>query len=419
MAVKTYEKTNSEKLSANFKVSEFRCKGTGCCDTILIDDELVATLQKIRDHFGVAITINSGYRCPAHNKKVGGASASQHVKGKAADIVVKGVKPAEVAKYAESIGVKGIGLYETDSDGYFVHVDTRANKSFWYGQKNEYRSTFGGAVKQVTGTPSTGSESDEKTIWNYMLGKLGNEYGVAGLMGNLYAESALRSNNLQGTYERKLGFTDATYTEAVDSGEYDNFVRDSAGYGLAQWTYWTRKQRLYDFALEAGKSICDFSMQLDFLCEEMSTNYSSVWNSLKNAKSVREASDIVLTKFEMPSDMGESMRLKRASYGQKYYDKYAAPKVEPAKTLYAEKKNPALAGTYKVIAPGGLNLRSGAGTNHKAIGVLKPGAKVINYGYYSVASNGRKWLYVQVADGTEGFKNGTVGFCSLTYLKRN
>ena len=417
MAVKTYDKTNTEKLSANFKVSEFKCKGTGCCDTILIDEELVTTLQRIRDHFGVSVNINSGYRCPVHNKSVGSKSTSQHAKGKAADIVVKGVKPAEVAKYAESIGVRGIGLYETDSDGHFTHIDTRTKKAFWYGQKNESRTTFGGAAKPVVGTPSTGSESDEKTIWNYLMGKLDNEYAVAGLMGNLYAESALRSNNLQGTYERKLEFTDTTYTEAVDSGEYDNFVRDSAGYGLAQWTYWTRKQKLYDFAKKSGKSICDLNMQLEFLCEEMSTNYkTSVWTPIKAAKSVREASDIVLTKFEQPGDMGESVQIKRASYGQKYYDKYAAKPEVPEKkqetnVMYAEKRDKALSGTYKVTASGGLNIRAGAGTKYKSIGVLKYNSKVQNYGYYSVASNGRKWLYVETPD-------GTIGFCSTAYLKK-
>lgn len=98
-------------------------------------------------------------------------------------------------------------------------------------------------VTPVTGTPSTGSESDEKRMWDYLLDKLGNEYGVAGLMGNIYAESALRSNNLQNSYETKLGYTDATYTAAVDNGTYTNFVRDSAGYGLAQWTYYSRNKK--------------------------------------------------------------------------------------------------------------------------------------------------------------------------------
>lgn len=147
MAVKTYPKTSKNKLQNNFTVNEFACHGNGCCTTVKIDDSLAAYVQKIRDHFGKPVTINSGYRCPTHNKAVGGASGSYHAKGMAADIVVQGVAPAEVAKYAESIGIKGIGLYETAKDGYFVHVDTRTSKSFWYGQGQAYRSTFGSAVE--------------------------------------------------------------------------------------------------------------------------------------------------------------------------------------------------------------------------------------------------------------------------------
>ena len=145
MAIKTYSKVSRAKLSDNFKVNEFKCKGRGCCATVLIDEKLVEYLQKIRDHFGKPVTINSAYRCATHNKKVGGASGSRHTKGQAADIKVEGVTPAEVAKYAESIGIKGIGLYETDKDGHFVHIDTRSTKSFWYGQAQAKRDTFGGA----------------------------------------------------------------------------------------------------------------------------------------------------------------------------------------------------------------------------------------------------------------------------------
>lgn len=145
MAVKTYQKGSKEKLSKNFKVSEFACNGKDCCTTVLIDEQLVKYLQQIRDHFGKPITITSAYRCTTHNKKVGGATGSRHAKGQAADFGIAGVKPAEIAKYAESIGIKGIGLYETAKDGYFVHIDTREKKSFWYGQGQAYRATFGGA----------------------------------------------------------------------------------------------------------------------------------------------------------------------------------------------------------------------------------------------------------------------------------
>jgi hypothetical protein len=154
------------------------------------------------------------------------------------------------------------------------------------------------------------------------VSKIGNEYGAAGLMGNLNAECALRSNNLQQTYEKSLGYTDETYTAAVDNGTYTNFVKDSAGYGLAQWTYWSRKEMLLNFAKEAKKSIGDCQMQLEFLWYELSKNYKSTLEVLKNATSVREASDIVLHKYEAPADQSEAVEIKRAGYGQKYYNKF-------------------------------------------------------------------------------------------------
>lgn len=157
MAIKIYNKTDKTKLSANFKVAEFACHGKGCCSTVKIDSALVSYLQKIRDHFGKPVTINSGYRCATHNKAVGGASGSKHAQGMAADIAVKDVAPAEVAKYAESIGIKGIGLYETAKDGYFVHIDTRTSKSFWYGQGQARRTTFGGASSNATTEEKTAS----------------------------------------------------------------------------------------------------------------------------------------------------------------------------------------------------------------------------------------------------------------------
>lgn len=175
----------------------------------------------------------------------------------------------------------------------------------------------------TTGTPSTGSSADEKTIWNFLKGKGLNDYAVAGIMGNLNAESALRSNNLQQTYERILGYTDDTYTAAVDNGSYTNFVNDCAGYGLAQWTYWSRKQNLLNYAKENNKSIADLTMQLEFLWKELQ-GYKTVMTTLNSATSVKEASDIVLVKYEAPADQSDTMKAKRASYGQKYYDKYAA-----------------------------------------------------------------------------------------------
>ena len=328
MAIKTYAKGSSTKLSTNFNSSEFDCHGSGCCSSTLVDDKLVTYLQQIREHFGKPVNISSGYRCATHNKNIGGATNSRHSKGQAADIYITGVTPAEIAKYAESIGILGIGLYETNSDGFFVHVDTRETKSFWYGQNEASRTTFGGTTVATTNKIDTSAvkdtAADPKVIWDYFKAKGLNDFGIAGLMGNLYAESGLKPTNLQNTYEKKLGYTDAEYTAAVDQGKYDNFVKDSAGYGLAQWTYWSRKQNLLDFAQSKNKSIGDLNMQLDFLYKELSEGYkNSVLKVLCEAKSVLEASNSVLLKFERPADQSETVQNKRAGFGQTYYDKYA------------------------------------------------------------------------------------------------
>ena len=166
-------------------------------------------------------------------------------------------------------------------------------------------------------------DDPEKTIWLYLMDKIGNAFGVAGLMGNLYAESGLRANNLQNSFEKKLGLSDDNYTLAVDSGAYGNFVKDKAGYGLAQWTFWSRKQALLDFAKSQGKSIGDLQMQLDFLWKELKDSYPAVLTVLREAERVKEASDAVLLWYERPADTSDAVQEKRAGYGQGYYDKYA------------------------------------------------------------------------------------------------
>lgn len=143
--IKTYKKGSKEQLSPNFRAYEFDCNGSGCCSETKIDTELVDGLQQIRDHFGKPVNISSGYRCPVHNARTPNASpTSRHMDpADAADIFITGVAPAEIAKYAESIGFLGIGLY-TD----FVHLDRRTKKSFWYGHQQERRETFGGSPVQ-------------------------------------------------------------------------------------------------------------------------------------------------------------------------------------------------------------------------------------------------------------------------------
>lgn len=128
--IKAYskKKDGNKKLSANFRVREFACSDGS--DPIFIDTDLVKILQKVRNHFGKAVTITSAYRTPGKNKAVGGTTYSQHLYGTAADIKVKGVTPKKVAAYVEKLmpNKGGIGIYKT-----FTHVDVRAVKSRWNG----------------------------------------------------------------------------------------------------------------------------------------------------------------------------------------------------------------------------------------------------------------------------------------------
>ena len=169
----------------------------------------------------------------------------------------------------------------------------------------------------------SGSTTEEK-IWNFLKSKGLNSFAIAGLMGNLYAESGLNPKNLQNSYEKKLGYTDEAYTAAVDCGKYTNFAKDAAGYGLAQWTYHTRKAALLAYARSMGKSVGDLETQLGFLMKELTGNYAGVLSELKKASSVLAASNTVLMKFERPADQSESVQKKRAGYGQTYFDKFAA-----------------------------------------------------------------------------------------------
>lgn len=137
MAIKQYSlaKDGAKQLSPAFKVREFRCRDGS--DAIMIDQTLVVLLQAIREHFGKAVVITSGYRTAAHNAAVGGAKSSQHLLGRAADIQVADTPVEDVAAYAESLMPTwgGVGRYPVKAGRTkgWVHVDTRPNKSRWTG----------------------------------------------------------------------------------------------------------------------------------------------------------------------------------------------------------------------------------------------------------------------------------------------
>ena len=264
----------------------------------------------------------------------------------------------------------------------------------WMGLGLPYTmDTFRKAVDEKMG--DTTDCNPEKRIWDVLLSQIGNEYGVAGLMGNLYAESGLNPKNLQNTYNKKLNISDEEYTMLVDGGNYPDFITDKAGYGLAQWTYYTRKQNLLNYAKQKGTSIGNLDMQLEFLLQELS-GYGNVYQTLIHAKTVREAAVAVLTGFEKPANQSETVCKKRTAYGQRFYDKYASD--IPSNSL-----------PFKVrVEITDLNIRTGAGTNYAKTG------KCTGMGVFTI---------VEVQDG-KGAKTGWgklksgQGWISLDYAVR-
>ncbi len=221
-------------------------------------------------------------------------------------------------------------------------------------------------LEDITNPPVTESTvSDttyEETCWISLSGTGINDYAVAAVMGNIFAESGFIPINLQNSFEKKLGMTDEEYTAGVDNGTYINFVNDGAGYGLCQWTFWSRKQALLDYAKKQGKSIGDIHVQLGFMWGEFQ-GYTKMMEILNKATSVREASDAVLLNYEKPADQSEAMKVRRAEYAQMFYDKYA--------------KTPKL--PYEVrITASSLTIRKGPGTNYGSNGAIT------NRGVYTI-----------------------------------
>ena len=180
---------------------------------------------------------------------------------------------------------------------------------------------------------STVKENDE-IIWDFFKSKGLNDFAVAGLMGNLKAESNLRPDNLQNSFEGRLG-SDAEYVKKIDSGRYSkiSFANDHAGFGLAQWTWHTRKEALYDYAKSQGKSIADLVMQLEFLWNELQ-GYTQLMRTLKNTNSIYDSSTAVLTQYEKPANQGTAVKQTRAKYGQEIFDRNTkkAETTKPEKT---------------------------------------------------------------------------------------
>ena len=147
-----------------------------------------------------------------------------------------------------------------------------------------------------------------------------SDNGIAGVMSNINFESGFLSTNLENQYEKILGYNDQSYTAAVDNGTYNNFANDSAGYGLCQWTYHTRKAALLNSAKSNGVSIGDVGIQISFLFRELKNGYSGLYNAIMSgSESVDSVASNFCHNFENPANHTQCDTT-RVSYARSYYN---------------------------------------------------------------------------------------------------
>lgn len=363
----------------------------GQCSVETLGEVFAPTSRQASSNYGVGVDGRIGMYCEEKDRSWCSSNAANDHRAITIEVASDTTHPYAVndKAYAALIdlvtdickrnGIKKL-VWSTDKNQRVNHLNgcnmtvhrDYANKScpgdYLYNRHGEIAEKVNarlGATQTVTPAPTVTTGSVDETIWNFLKGKGLNHFAIAGIMGNLYAESGLKPTNLQNVYEKKLGYTDESYTAAVDNGSYGNFVRDSAGYGLAQWTYWSRKQGLMEYAKSVGKSIGDLGMQLEYLWKELQ-GYKNCMNVLKSATSVRAASDVILLEFERPADQSEAVQVRRAGFGQTYYDKYAGK--TPAQTQPTPTPAPSNVPYLVRVKISDLNIRKGAGVDTAATG---------------------------------------------------
>lgn len=162
---------------------------------------------------------------------------------------------------------------------------------------------------------------DAQAIWKFFIEKGVSEIGTAGIMGNLYQESHFAANNMQNRFEGV--YNDETYTAAVDSGAYTNFIHDNIAYGIAQFKWWTLKRDLLAYACERGTSIGNLEMQLNFLWSTMNSPlYETVYlvSDLNACTTPGDAATVFLRDYEKAGANAETEA--RIAYANSTYEQF-------------------------------------------------------------------------------------------------
>ena len=164
------------------------------------------------------------------------------------------------------------------------------------------------------------------SIWNYLKThtQLTDE-AIAGIMGNFEAESNCEACRVQGDFTSDRHVS-KEYARQVNSGALPNWHTDSKGWGLAQWTYYTRKNNLKKCCESYGVGIEDESAQLAFFLSEMQMKFLSTWNNLLRCHSIYDAASLVCCDYERPAVNNIQIR---AQYGQQIYNEFHGKDVTP------------------------------------------------------------------------------------------
>lgn len=231
--------------------------------------------------------------------------------------------------------------------------------------------------QEMTTTGKLYGNTIEAKVWFALRDAGYSEFATAGVMGNLWKESNFKSNNLENKFESILGYTDETYTEAINNGTYslEEFMYDhdedhpncGAGYGLAQWTYCTRKEGLYKFSKDMGVSIDDEDLQIEYLLGELSESggaggnakymLSGSYNGYTAddwlyAESPEEAAEAFCWMFERPGGYDATEREEKArEYYTMFHGKTRPLGAENILTMADELHQQQIEWTYG--APGG------------------------------------------------------------------
>lgn len=230
------------------------------------------------------------------------------------------VEEGQTVTQGQKLGTMG---NSGSSTGCHLHFEMRVNGSkvnphdYVDAENSRPRNNY--ILAATDDNPTTASET-KKAICNSLLSSGYSKNAVAGILVNMQAEGGFLLNNLEDCYEigsccydGTYGYcmhpeignfgTDEAYTAGIDSGAYskNNFINDSAGYGLIQWTYWNRKEGLYDYAKKENKSIASVSVQLGYLLEEVK-GYSITYKYITGNYTAYDIANNFCLNFENPAN---------------------------------------------------------------------------------------------------------------------